>query len=119
MAIGVLQNVGTVLRHANAALQEIAPMDGEKPPISAVQKLGSDLVAELDKLGVGVAPVPDGIEVVPTAAFIKLSELIMFDAGTRLSSLTEKEIPVQFSDIQELRNRIDKLNAGLAVAIIR
>jgi len=119
MAIAVLQNVGTILRHANAALQEIPSVAGEEPPIEKVQGLANDLVATLDKLGVGASPVPEDADVVPTATFMQMSQLVMTESIVRLAPLTQNDLPVQLSDIQDLRDRIVDLNAGLAVAIIR
>lgn len=119
MVIAVLQNVGTVLRHANAALQEIDPDDDEVDSIKEVKEKGSALVAALDQLGVGSAPVPEGVKVVPSVDFMAMSESVMLSALGRLQPVTKDELPVQFSNIEELKNRISELSASIAAAVNR
>ena len=119
MAIAVLQNVGTILRHANATLQRIVHVDGEDPPIEKVHEKGDELIAALDKLGVGSAPVRESVKVVPSAEFMALSQSVMDDATAQLRPITKDDLPVQIGDIEELRKRIEELNSRLAVAIIR
>lgn len=122
MPIAVMQNVGTILRHNSAAWQRIITDENDPEEVRTLppaKDKGLEVVAALDKLGVGTSPVLETVEVEPTAEFVALSQNVLFDALTRLHPVTVAQLPVQFDDFQELIDRINELVSAIAVAQIR
>ena len=126
MALPLVQNVGTLLRHLNADLQRIIPDPTKQTELETLPpalETGRSVIEALRALKAGDDPVAEGGEVGPNTEFKELSDHILFRAIGRLSTVTQAEADAneqgQFNKIHELKTRVERLQKQIAKAASR
>ena len=124
MTLPVVQNVGTILRHHNDALQRIVPVgEAELASIAIAKLAGKDVIDALTALNAGTSPIKESVEVSPNTNFKTLSKAAFLSATNRLSTVTravaEDDERGQFDKIEVLKKRISELDAAIAASASR